>query len=120
MRLHQFAALALLLAPTVVPSIAQAHHGWSSYDSTKEFTLEAQLKSLRWANPHGGATLDWKGETWAVTLAPIARMESRGLKPEMLKPGTKVTLIGQPRADGTREMKIQQLILDGKTYNLMF
>ena len=116
MRLHHVTALALVIAAAP----AAAHHGWSTYDASKEFTLETELTSLRWANPHGGATLQWKGETWAVTLAPITRMETRGLKPEMLKPGTKVTLVGQPRSDGTREMKIERLVLDGKTYNLMY
>jgi hypothetical protein len=44
MRLTHFAAVALLCG---IPTIAQAHHGWSSYDAQKTLTIEAPLTSLR-------------------------------------------------------------------------
>jgi hypothetical protein len=45
-------------------------------------------------------------------------MEARGLSEAMLKPGRKLTLVGYPRSDGTREMRIERIVLDGKTYEL--
>ena len=40
-------------------------------------------------------------------LAPVARMEARGLTRAMLASGKPVTLIGYPRRDGTAEMRIE-------------
>lgn len=113
MRLPILAFSALFLA---VP--AQAHHGWSSYDASKTLSIEAPLTSLRWANPHGAATIQHEGKSWDVVLAPVTRMEARGLSEAMLKPGNKVTLVGYPRSDGTREMRIERVIVEGKTYQL--
>lgn len=112
--------LALLLSPfLLLPALpAAAHHGWSSYDATQTLTIEAPLKALAWTNPHGAAAVRHKGQDWTVVLAPITRMEARGLSREMLKPGRKVTLIGYPRSDGTPEMRIERMIVSGTTYEL--
>ena len=58
---------------------ALAHHGWSSYDADKTLTIEAPLKEVAYRNPHAHVTIDYEGREWHVVLAPINRMESRGL-----------------------------------------
>jgi hypothetical protein len=116
MRPHFIAAFALLAAQ---PAIAPAHHGWSSYNAETTLTIEAPISEIRWANPHGAAAVQYQGKRWEVVLAPVARMELRGLSAEMLKKARTVTLIGQPRRDGTPEMKIQTIVVDGKSYNLL-
>lgn len=115
--LNRFAAFTLLCV-AAAPA-AQAHHGWSSYDANKTVTIEAPISDIRWANPHGAAAVQYQGKRWVVVLAPITRMEDRGLNAEMLKKAKSVTLIGQPRTDGTAEMKIQRIVVGGKTYNLL-
>jgi hypothetical protein len=116
MRLHRFATFALF---TALPAMALAHHGWGTYDAEKTLTIEAPIAEIRWANPHGAAAVQYQGKRWEVVLAPVARMEARGLSADMLKKAKTVTLIGQPRRDGTAEMKIQRIIVDGKSYNLL-
>ena len=64
------------------------------------------------------AKVVWQKRTWDVVLAPVARMEARGLTPEMLGPGKPVTLVGYPRKDGTPEMRIERVIASGKTVEL--
>lgn len=108
------AALALL----TVGAPAAAHHGWSSYDASKTIELTAALSDVRWGNPHGTAKVAYQGKTWDVILAPVARMETRGLTEAMLAPGKKVTLVGYPRSDGTAEMRIERVIAGGKTVEL--
>ncbi|HZV57826.1 MAG TPA: DUF6152 family protein [Sphingobium sp.] len=111
-----------LLLPALLcmlPAAAGAHHGWSSYDADKTVTLTAPVSEIRWANPHGAVAVQYEGKRWEVVLAPIARMEARGLSAEMLKNAKSVTLIGQPRKDGTAELKIQRIVVDGKSYNLL-
>jgi hypothetical protein len=107
------AALALTL-----PAAASAHHGWSSYDSSKALTVSGKFRTVSWTNPHGTATMDWKGKRWRVVLAPTARMSARGLTQAMIAPGKTVKLVGYPRLDGTREMRIERITAGGRTVEL--
>ena len=110
------AAFATLSVVAAAP--AAAHHGWSSYDAGKTLTVTAPLKAVSWGNPHGSAKVDWQKAEWDVILAPVSRMEARGLSQEMVSKGQTVTLIGYPRTDGTKEMRIERVIVDGKTVEL--
>ena len=112
----RYMPFAVLLA-LAVQSAAAAHHGWSEYDATKPMQVTARLTDVGWNNPHGTAQMVHEKHNWAVVLAPIARMNARGLRPEMLG-RQPVTLIGQPRKDGTREIKVERVTLAGKTYEL--
>ena len=113
--IHVAAAVALLLT---VPGAALAHHGWSSYDADKALRVTAALTDVTWGNPHGAAKVRFQGRTWSVILAPVSRMEGRGLSRSMLAPGKTVTLVGYPRRDGTAEMRIETVTVGGKTVPL--
>ena len=78
----------------------------------------AALTNVRWGNPHGSAKVAYQGKTWDVILAPVARMETRGLTEAMVAPGKKVKLVGYPRSDGTPEMRIERVIAGDKTVEL--
>jgi len=97
---------------------ASAHHGWSSYDATQVLTVKAPLTALSWGNPHGSAKVMWQKAQWDVILAPVSRMEARGLSEDMVSKGQTVTLIGYPRTDGTKEMRIERVIVGDKTVEL--
>jgi hypothetical protein len=101
-----------------LPAAAAAHHGWSSYDAKKVMTVKGKFKTVSWSNPHGTATMDYKGKQWNVVLAPTGRLEARGLTPAMIAPGKPVTLVGYPRLDGTAEMRIERITAGGKTVEL--
>ena len=108
------AAIALLAAAP-----ALAHHGWSSYDADRVIKLTAPLSEVTFGAPHGTAKVAYQGKTWDVVLAPVSRMEARGLTQGMIKPGvTKVTLEGYPRADGAAEMRIERITVGEKTVEL--
>lgn len=102
----------------VVPAAALAHHGWSAYDADKTLKITAPLTDVSWGNPHGAAKVRHAGKDWEVVLAPVARMEARGLSREMLTSGKAVTLEGYPRKDGVAEMRIERVTVDGKTVEL--
>lgn len=110
--------LLLPIAAAFAAAPLAAHHGWSSYDANKTITVTAPLTALSWGNPHGSAKVAYGGKTWDVILAPVSRMEARGLTQAMLGPRQRVTLVGYPRTDGTREMRIERVIADGKTVEL--
>ena len=107
---------ALLSLAIAAPALA--HHGWSSYDATKVIRVTAPLSRVTWGNPHGSAQVVWQRKPWKVVLAPVARMEARGLTRIMLTSGRPVTLIGYPRRDGTAEMRIETVLAGGKSVEL--
>lgn len=107
-------AVALVLAP----GAALAHHGWSSYDADRTTRLIGSLTSVTWSNPHGTATMNWDGRRWDVILAPVSRMETRGLSEAMIAPGQRIRLVGYPRKDGTAEMRIERVIVGDTTVEL--
>jgi hypothetical protein len=111
---HSLLALLIGLAPAAL----LAHHGWSSYDADKTITHTAPLRNVTWGNPHGTAKVVYQRRVWDVILAPTPRMEARGLQRAMLGPRSRVTLVGYPRKDGTAEMRIERVIVGGKTVEL--
>jgi hypothetical protein len=113
-----FALITTVTAIATLSTAAPAHHGWTGYDPSKTMTVTAQLRDVTWANPHGGARITWQKKEWVVVLAPPARMEARGLTQAMLAADAPVTLVGQPRLDGTPEMKIERVTIGGKTIEL--
>ena len=110
--------IAAIVVAMSVPGAAIAHHGWSSYDATKIIKHTAPLKEVSWGNPHGMAKVAYQGKDWVVVLAPVTRMESRGLTQTMVAPGKVVTIEGYPRLDGAPEMRIERVTANGKTIEL--
>ena len=110
------AAGLLVLAAGVAP--VAAHHGWSSYDSTKEITLTGSIKEAGYEHPHGHVRLAVPGKTWVVVLAPPTRMERRGLAASMLQVGTVATIVGYPHRSVEDEMRAERITIDGKTVEL--
>ena len=110
--------IAAAFAAFMIPAVAFAHHGWSSYDAKTTIKHSAKLTDLTWGNPHGAAKVVYQNKTWDVVLAPVTRMEQRGLTRDMLAPDKTVTIEGYPRIDGTAEMRIERVIAAGKTVEL--
>ena len=113
-----FKQVLLAAAILVVPSAALSHHGWTSYDDKKVIKLSSTLSDVRWANPHGSAKVKYRNSVWTVVLAPVSRMETRGLTRDMIGPRQVVTLEGYPRRDGTHEMRIERITVGSKTVEL--
>jgi len=97
---------------------AWAHHGWSSYDANKVMKLDAPLAAVRYRNPHAEVEVDFEGKRWLVILAPVSRMEARGLPSNALVTGKKVNIEGYPRSDGTAELRAERITVDEKTIEL--
>lgn len=109
---------ALFVAPLLAAAPAAAHHGWGSYDVSKVFTIDAPVDHLDWSNPHAHLKLKHNGAEWEATLAPLSRMQLRGLTEEMLKPGTMVRVEGYPSTRTANEMRAERITVAGKTIEL--
>src|SRR3546814_15776720 len=103
---------AAMLSMVALP--AAAHHGWTSYDETKPVTLTASFTELSWGNPHGSAKMRWKDTVWDVILAPVGRMEARGLTRAAIEPGKRFRLKGYLRRDGTPAMRVESVMISEK------
>ncbi|HBX56758.1 DUF6152 family protein [Pseudomonas sp. UBA2684] len=110
-------ALGALLV-SLCASLAQAHHGWSAYDAEQLLTLEVPLKTVNYRNPHADVSIEHAGKAWAVILAPISRLQARGLPEGDLTVGKSVTIVGYPRKDGSAEIRAERIIVDGRTIEL--
>lgn len=97
---------------------ALAHHGWGSYDAGRTLTITSPVEQLRWQNPHVHLVLRHQDKSWEAVLAPPSRMETRGLRPEMIGPGTQVSVEGYPSTRAETEMRAERITVAGKTYEL--
>ncbi len=111
-------ALAAALLLVLGAGGAGAHHGWSGYDSSKELKLTGTIKEFGYEHPHGSVRLETPGKTWIVVLAPPSRMENRGLKREMLAPGTLATVVGYPNRTEPDELRAERITIAGRTTEL--
>jgi len=107
-------AVAILLTA----GMTAAHHGWSGYDASKELTLTGTIKEAGYEHPHGSVRLQTPDKTWVVVLAPPSRMENRGLRRDMLAPGTQATVVGYPNRTDPDEMRAERITISGKTTEL--
>jgi len=98
--------------------VAFAHHGWGSYDASKQLSIASAVQSTDWQNPHVMIVVTHENRNWDVVLAPPFRMNARGLNPDMLKPGTRVTLVGYPSTRVENELRAERITVSGKTFEL--
>ena len=111
-------SLPVVLLPLFFSASAWAHHGWSSYDSEKIVKIVVPLAEVQYRNPHAEVAVNHQDKRWQVILAPISRMESRGLENGSLSVGKTVTIEGYPRKDGTAEIRAERITVDGKVIEL--
>jgi hypothetical protein len=110
-------AVVLALSLGVAPR-ALAHHGWSSYDASKELQVTGVIRESGYEHPHGHVRLEADGKTWLVVLAPPSRMDNRGLTQPMLAVGTKATVVGYPKRTDPGEMRAERITIADKTVEL--
>jgi len=107
-----------LVGAVALAGAAAAHHGWGSYDDRKLIKLEGAVLALKYQNPHADIVMNRDGKKWDIVLAPVSRMEARGLKREDIAVGTVVTVEGYARKDGTAAIRDERIIANGKTVEL--
>jgi hypothetical protein len=108
----------LMLAAVLAPGPALAHHGWAGYDTSKAFTATGVILKSSFDNPHCAIEMDVAGKHWRFVLAPPSRMQTRGITPEAIAPGTTCTVFGYPHISIPDEARIEYIILDGKRVEL--
>jgi Family of unknown function (DUF6152) len=107
------AAFAALSVPTAI-----AHHGWGSYDEKTEMKLTGTITESSYGNPHATIKLKTADKTWLAWLAPIRRMEDRGLNKDLVKVGSTVTVVGYASTSVKDELRAERIIIGEKSTEL--
>ena len=111
-----FLALACALTMPVV-----AHHSPAAFDRTKQVTLVGTVKEFRWQNPHTWIEVlvpnDKSEEVlWGIELTSPTYLVRAGWKSNTIRPGDKVTVVGNPVRSGEPSAIFVSLTLaDGRT-----
>ncbi len=98
--------------------VAQAHHGWSSYDATKKMTIEGPIKQSKFGYPHASIVMAHEGKDWTIILAPPSRMTARGATEEVVAEGKTISATGYPKSSGEPEIRAEYITADGKQIQL--
>ena len=96
-----------------------AHHGWTNFDRSRKVEVSGVIVESKYENPHCSAKVKAEQGEWEIELSAVPLMQRHGITAEMIKTGTQVTMVGHPHKKKAREMKAIQIIIEGKTYNLI-
>jgi Family of unknown function (DUF6152) len=107
MRYSAIAIIALLIVAAPL-RVADAHHSFAMFDSSKQVTLVGVVKEFQFTNPHSWIQLTVipkegaAPEEWAIeALSPNVLMRN-GWKRNSLKAGDKVTVLINPLRNGSK------------------
>jgi len=98
--------LALAVAAFALPAPAGAHHSTAMFNLEARLTLNGVLKEIQWTNPHAWIQVtapDTKGAPveWSIECGSPNSLARQGWKLSMFKAGQKVSIVGNPKKDGT-------------------
>jgi len=98
--------LALAVAVFGLPAQAGAHHSTAMFNLESRLTLNGVLKEIQWTNPHAWIQVtapDAKGAPveWSIECGSPNSLARQGWKLSMFKAGQKVSIVGNPKKDGT-------------------
>jgi hypothetical protein len=104
--LRRLFVLALSIAVFAVPAPADAHHSTAMFNLDARLTLNGVLKEIQWTNPHAWIQVtvaDPKGAPveWSIECGSPNSLARQGWKLSMFKAGQKVSIVGNPKKDGT-------------------
>jgi hypothetical protein len=100
-------SLALLIAGAVlVPGVADAHHSFAMFDTSKMMVKKAIIKEVQWANPHVWVDVvvtndQGQPEVWSLEAGATNTLMRLGWKRDSLKPGDTVDAAFYPMKNGS-------------------
>lgn len=99
---------------------AGLHHGWAHYDQNTTLDYTGTIQESGMENPHSYVRLnvEREGKVWLVILAPLSRMQARGVTEEMVKPGNTVRVVGYPHRKIKDEMRAERIIIGDQAVEL--
>jgi hypothetical protein len=105
----------VLAAVLLSPVAAAAHHGWGGFDNTKVLDFSGEVVRSTYANPHATVWMRRDGQELTIELAPVFRMEARGLAQADIAPGRTVRVYAYQNRGNPNVYRAEWLEPAGKT-----
>jgi len=118
-----FLSIAASLTVMLGLQSASAHHSFAVYDFSTQIEFVGKVETLNFKNPHVAMTMlvvDEDGNTTTVDFiegAPANMLARKGLRPDMIAPGTEITAFGSPlNEDPTKFFLRRVRLADGREF----
>jgi uncharacterized protein DUF6152 len=89
----------LVVAGMLMGGAAAAHHSYAAYHLDQMVEVDGVIESLEWVNPHSLLKVRTGDALYTFEWVAAAAMKRRGLERDMLKPGDRLIVAGNPRRD---------------------
>ena len=95
---------------------AFAHHSNSMYDRDHQTELKGEVTDFQWTNPHVHlffVVKDNQGNVrkWVSEGPSHSQMVENGWKEETVKPGDRVSIVGNPSRNGSPSLRLRWVTL---------
>ena|ERR1043165_660295 len=100
------AAMIVATCYIVCAGDADAHHSFAMFDASKTVTLAGTVKDFQWTNPHVLILVAVNDASksqpvvWSIEATSPGLLRRQGWNKDVLKPGDRVEVIGNPLRDG--------------------
>ena len=118
-RIFRSAAVSVALALGL--QTAWAHHSFAVYDFQTQIEFKGKVATLNFKNPHIAMTMTVIGEDGKpktiefIEGAPANMLARKGLRPDMIAPGTEITAYGSPLNDDPTKFFLRRIRTDDGT-----
>jgi hypothetical protein len=97
---------AFLLSLTCAPAPAAAHHSYAAFDACKLVTLEGEIASVEWVNPHVRIQLRTADAgAYFVEWFSLLQLQRAGIETDALQPGDWIRVSGSAMRDPNRKVR---------------
>jgi len=106
-----FASFGLILAAACLPAPAAAHHSYAAFDRCQPVTLEGDVDSVEWVNPHIRIHMRTADSgAYFVEWFSLIQLQQAGIEPDTLKAGDRILVSGSAMRDPS--MKVLSLLTE--------
>ena len=98
--------------------ILRTEPGNLDVDHWLQLLIEGEILEVKFENPHVEIVMQNQSKKYTMTLAPVFRMENRGLPKASLPKGKRVKVEGYQSKVHDDEMRIERITVDGKVVEL--
>jgi hypothetical protein len=107
----------------LMASVADAHHSFAYFDTTKDVSYDGFVVDYRWENPHihivvkvpeTAADKSTVG-TWDIEGGSVNIMVRQGWKKSMFTPGDHIDVVAHPMKDGSKGASLFYVVLPDGT-----
>jgi hypothetical protein len=110
--------ISVLLLAYLCLAFTSFHHGWADYDQEHPIEFTGTIRELTYENPHSIIKINQGEKIWTVYLAPVTRMQARGVTEDMVKKGSVIKVLGYPHKTTKDEMRAERIFINEKKYEL--